>query len=70
MIFPFTFQSAPYSGEYFDANERERLGNLVQLQTQELEALKEEIQMLQHKGGHTLPPSQPPMATGSHAGYR
>ncbi|XP_063718325.1 cilia- and flagella-associated protein 44-like isoform X2 [Symsagittifera roscoffensis] len=44
-----------------DVRERERLIQLVQLQSQEIEALKEEITLLSRKGGHILPPAQPPM---------
>ncbi|XP_075252601.1 cilia- and flagella-associated protein 44-like isoform X3 [Convolutriloba macropyga] len=44
-----------------DIRERERLIQLVQLQSQEIEALKEEITLLSRKGGHILPPAQPPM---------
>ena len=40
--------------------ERARLLHLVRIQIREIEALREEIQLLQHKGGHILPPSQPP----------
>jgi len=34
---------------------------LVQLQAQEIDALKEEIMLLSRKGGHILPPAQPPL---------
>jgi len=44
-----------------DLHERQRLIQLVQLQAQEVDALKEEIVMLSHKGGHILPPAQPPI---------
>lgn len=44
-----------------DARERQRLMQLVQLQAQEIQALKEEIGLLSRKGGHILPPAQPPM---------
>ncbi|XP_078590601.1 cilia- and flagella-associated protein 44-like isoform X5 [Branchiostoma floridae x Branchiostoma japonicum] len=43
-----------------DMRERQRLIQLVQLQAQEIEALKEEIGLLSRKGGHILPPAQPP----------
>ena len=43
-----------------DLEERQRLHTLVQLQAQEVEALKAEIAILSRKGGHILPPSQPP----------
>ena len=42
--------------------EQQRLQHLVTLQSQEIMALKEEIRTLSHKGGHVLPPTQPPMA--------
>ncbi|KAL5020106.1 hypothetical protein ScPMuIL_002998 [Solemya velum] len=44
-----------------DINERQRLIQLVQLQAQEIDALKEEIMLLSRKGGHILPPAQPPL---------
>ncbi|XP_038057956.1 cilia- and flagella-associated protein 44-like isoform X2 [Patiria miniata] len=44
-----------------DLEERGRLIQLVQLQAQEIEALKEEISLLSRKGGHILPPTQPPI---------
>lgn len=34
---------------------------LVQLQAQEIDSLKDEITLLSRKGGHILPPSQPPL---------
>jgi hypothetical protein len=43
-----------------DIDERKRLHTLVQLQAQEIEALKAEISILSRKGGHILPPTQPP----------
>ncbi|KAH9503837.1 Cilia- and flagella-associated protein 44 [Bulinus truncatus] len=43
-----------------DIREKQRLIQLVQLQAQEIEALKEEIMLLSRKGGHILPPTQPP----------
>ena len=42
-----------------DVEERQRLHTLVQLQAQEIEALKAEISILSRKGGHILPPTQP-----------
>ncbi|XP_072048526.1 cilia- and flagella-associated protein 44-like, partial [Amphiura filiformis] len=48
-----------------DVEERQRLIQLVQLQAQEVEALKEEISLLSRKGGHILPPTQPPIPQGS-----
>ncbi|XP_048254045.1 cilia- and flagella-associated protein 44-like isoform X2 [Haliotis rufescens] len=44
-----------------DLNEKQRLIQLVQLQAQEIDALKEEIMLLSRKGGHILPPAQPPL---------
>ncbi|XP_039256736.2 cilia- and flagella-associated protein 44-like isoform X2 [Styela clava] len=44
-----------------DTRERQRLMQLVQLQAQEIQALKEEIGLLSRKGGHILPPAQPPI---------
>jgi hypothetical protein len=46
-----------------DLEERQRLHTLVQLQAQEVEALKAEIAILSRKGGHILPPTQPPNMT-------
>ena len=43
-----------------EIEERQRLHTLVQLQAQEVEALKAEIAILSRKGGHILPPTQPP----------
>lgn len=39
-----------------DDRERQRLIQLVQMQAQEVQALKQEITLLCHKGGHVLPP--------------
>ncbi|XP_033126041.1 cilia- and flagella-associated protein 44-like [Anneissia japonica] len=50
-----------------DLEEKQRLIQLVQLQAQEIEALKEEISLLSRKGGHILPPTQPPMPPTPHA---
>ncbi|GFO10997.1 cilia- and flagella-associated protein 44-like [Plakobranchus ocellatus] len=44
-----------------DVREKQRLIQLVQLQAQEIDALKEEIMLLSRKGGHILPPAQPPL---------
>ena len=44
-----------------EVEEMTRLVQLVQIQAQELNALKEEIGMLSRKGGHILPPVQPPV---------
>ncbi|KAK6165219.1 hypothetical protein SNE40_023570 [Patella caerulea] len=51
-----------YSGQRkADIHEKSRLIQLVQLQAQEIEALKDEIMLLSRKGGHILPPAQPPL---------
>ncbi|XP_048588414.1 cilia- and flagella-associated protein 44-like isoform X2 [Nematostella vectensis] len=47
-----------------DLRERQRLVQLVQLQAQEIDALKDEITLLSRKGGHILPPAQPPLPPG------
>jgi len=47
--------------------EQQRLQHLVTLQSQEIMALKDEIRTLSHKGGHVLPPTQPPMAAAAAA---
>ncbi|XP_078493244.1 cilia- and flagella-associated protein 44-like isoform X2 [Ciona intestinalis] len=44
-----------------EIREQHRLVQLVQLQSQEIQALKEEIGLLSRKGGHILPPAQPPL---------
>ncbi|XP_077861599.1 cilia- and flagella-associated protein 44-like [Saccoglossus kowalevskii] len=51
-----------------DVRERQRLIQLVQLQAQEIDALKEEIGLLSRKGGHILPPTQPPLPHTATAG--
>ena len=52
-------QGGEFSGERkSDIHERQRLIQLVHLQAQEVEALKEEITLLSRKGGHILPPTQ------------
>ena len=48
-----------------DVRERGRLVQLVQLQSQEVEALKEEIGLLSRKGGHILPPAAAPPAAAA-----
>lgn len=40
--------------------ERARLRHLLKIQVGEIQALREEIQLLQCKSGHILPPTQPP----------
>lgn len=60
-------QGGEFSGvRKADLHERQRLIQLVQLQAQEVDALKEEIVMLSHKGGHILPPAQPPIPGEPH----
>jgi hypothetical protein len=55
-------QGTEYAGiRPSEIEERQRLVQLVQLQAQEIEALKDEILMLSRKGGHVLPPTQPPL---------
>ncbi|KAM6977661.1 cilia- and flagella-associated protein 44 [Aplochiton taeniatus] len=44
-----------------DEEEQRRLQELVESQAQEAEALRKEIFLLSRKGGHMLPPSQPPL---------
>ena len=67
--FKFSFQGGEYSGaRKADVHERERLIQLVHLQAQEVDALKEEITLLSRKGGHILPPAQPPLPQTSHPG--
>ncbi|XP_071842731.1 cilia- and flagella-associated protein 44-like isoform X2 [Apostichopus japonicus] len=53
-----------------DTVERKRLIQLVQLQAQEIDALKDEIGLLSRKGGHILPPSQPPLPHSSSGNTR
>ena len=55
-------QGSEFSGpKKTDLHERQRLIQLVHLQAQEIDALKEEITLLSRKGGHILPPAQPPL---------
>lgn len=44
-----------------DSHERTQLLQLVRLQARDIEALRGEIQLLSHKGGQILLPSQPPI---------
>ena len=63
--FLFHFQGSEFSGNRkADIRERQRLVQLVQLQAQEIDALKDEITLLSRKGGHILPPAQPPLPPG------
>ena len=58
-------QGTEFSGaRKADLRERQRLVQLVQLQAQEIDALKDEITLLSRKGGHILPPAQPPLPPG------
>uniref|UniRef100_H2ZFC3 DUF4201 domain-containing protein n=1 Tax=Ciona savignyi TaxID=51511 RepID=H2ZFC3_CIOSA len=50
-----------------EIREQHRLVQLVQLQSQEIQALKEEIGLLSRKGGHILPPAQPPLGQDTEA---
>uniref|UniRef100_A0A8C4RRV9 Cilia- and flagella-associated protein 44 n=1 Tax=Erpetoichthys calabaricus TaxID=27687 RepID=A0A8C4RRV9_ERPCA len=43
-----------------EIEERQRLIELVEMQAQEIEILQDEIDLLSRKGGHILPPAQPP----------
>lgn len=59
------FQGTEFTGaRKADLRERQRLIQLVQLQAQEIDALKDEITLLSRKGGHILPPAQPPLPPG------
>ena len=50
----------------FEPEERAKLVDIVSIQSHEIEALREEIRVLSLKGGHILPPAQPPnMLAGS-----
>ncbi len=40
--------------------EHQKLLEIVKLQLLDIESVREEIQLLQYKGGHILPPAQPP----------
>lgn len=46
----------------FEPEEKARLLQIVQIQNQEIQALRNEIQMLSLKGGKLLPPPQAPGA--------
>jgi len=66
-IWSFLLQGSEYSGpRKTELIERKRLIQLVQLQAQEVEALKDEILLLSRKGGHILPPAQPPIPHSPH----
>uniref|UniRef100_A0A803J8E9 Cilia- and flagella-associated protein 44 n=1 Tax=Xenopus tropicalis TaxID=8364 RepID=A0A803J8E9_XENTR len=45
-----------------ETKERQKLLHLVQMQTEEISNLKEEISLLSKKGGSILPPAQPPIS--------
>ncbi|XP_056155837.1 cilia- and flagella-associated protein 44 [Lampris incognitus] len=49
-----------------DENEICRLQELVEIQAQEVEALRREISILSHKGGSILPPFQAPLPPSAH----
>ena len=51
------------SSRLLEPEEKARLLQIVRLQNREIDSLKEEISLLTCKGGHVLPPSQPPGAT-------
>ena len=56
-------QSKEVSGggdSHLSKEEHERLLEIIHLQSVDIESVKEEIKILQHKGGHILPPNQPP----------
>ena len=40
--------------------EYQKLQEIVKLQLMDIDTVRAEIQLLQHKGGHILPPAQPP----------
>ena len=68
IILCLTIQGSEFTGaRKADLHERQRLIQLVHLQAQEIEALKEEIILLSRKGGHILPPAQPPMPGSAQA---
>ena len=53
------------TGGLYDKEEKRRLGDIVDIQSREIQALQEEIKILSHKGGHILPPTQPPHSLNS-----
>lgn len=55
---PSLSQVAEYTPAHRDKDriERQKLVNLIKLQAREMEALKAEINMLRHKGGHVYTP--------------
>ena len=55
-----------FGGSQFEPEEKVKLVDIVNIQSREIEALREEIRVLSLKGGHILPPAQPPnMLAGS-----
>ena len=62
LLFPLVVQSKDVAGgeSYMSDEEREKLLEIVRLQALDIETVKGEIKLLQHKGGHILPPTQPP----------
>ena len=51
---------------HLDEEEKQRLMQIVQIQASEIDALRQEIQVLLRKGGNILPPSQPPAGVIHH----
>ena len=64
-LFNHSFQGSEFQGNRkADFHERQRLVQLVQLQAQEIDALKDEIGVLSTKGGHILPPPRSSIPPG------
>ncbi len=57
-----SLQSKETAGEgvHLDTDEHQKLLEIVRLQRMDINAVREEIEILQRKGGHILPPTQPP----------
>jgi len=47
---------------YMTVDEHQKLLEIVRLQYLDIENAREELELLQRKGGHILPPAQPPAA--------
>lgn len=45
---------------YLTEEEHQKLLEIVRLQSLDIATVRGEIQLLQYKGGHILPPTQPP----------
>lgn len=60
-------QSKEVSGgdRYLSAEEHEKLLEIIRLQAMDIDNVRAEIDLLHHKGGHILPPTQPPAAPPS-----